>query len=104
MKLAGLGELAPARPLRQIAGNRHELGSDASDRREQRLDEPRIETAEMQVREVDNRAHGSAPGTITRSDAGRTRDRAAASHHGHLAVERRRASRRRPRRLDFRDR
>ena len=59
---------------------------------EQRLDEPRIEPAEMQIREVDDRAHGSSGG---HDHAQRRRPRAKVeryAHHESLRHPRRRAA------------
>ena len=59
---ACLCELRLAGPLGQIAGNRDQVRSNRVNRRQQRRDEPLIETAEVQIREVDDGPHGSACG------------------------------------------
>ena len=56
-KLASLPELAAARPLCEVARHGDEIRRDRFDGPDERRDEPRIDAAEMNVGEMDDRSH-----------------------------------------------
>ena len=88
MNLRASANWRPARPLRQVAGDRHQLGRQVADRRQQRRHEPRIEPAEMQVRQVNDRAHDvTAPGRSRAVTAAGCGSSSGLVITGHLAVE-----------------
>ena len=60
-KRAGLNELAPERPLSQIAGDRDQMRRDRMDGPDQRRHQARIDTTEMKVGEMHDRTHRLTP-------------------------------------------
>ena len=65
----GIRELLGLRALGEVAGDRDEVGFETIDQRGERLQQARVETAEVQVGQVHERPHG----TRTRSAFGRVR-------------------------------
>src|SRR5437762_13569060 len=56
-KRTGFQELMCARSLRQVAGNRDQIGTDLAYRSDQRFEKSRVDASKVQVRKMNNCAH-----------------------------------------------
>ena len=90
-EVARRGEQLAARALRQVAGDDDDVGADPLHRRDQRVEQRRVDAAEVQVRQVDEGAHRRQPagaGTATRSPRGWMRCSSGTASRVTLAVGR----------------